>query len=462
MKPRWLLIAMAATTAITWILLGFRIPLLQRLPGGWFWKLHDTPLEMLPLIGVTLSGAAVVWFVLRYPKRVAINVMLLVLLGYGAQLALAFAEGRGIDGLRDRLVETGHADFAVFAATRTDLWEVATEYETVIEQGELAGYAKTKPPGTALFFMTSQSISAWFGPTATVGERFRTLVYPLLCYLALIPLFVLSRRLLPEELSLWPCILYVVLPNVTLITLHLDQVLYPTLFLVLAWLVVAAHEDKSVPLALLAGVAAYLTLFFSFSLLAACLLLFLFVVFRELRGGGERSNLTEGLRGTIAFGAGLVGAWLVGRVVLGYEPVERFRNAIEQHEAFKGWEGGFGPALYWAASNWLELALWIGWPVALLCIGRLRFAVVETMRNRARTVDTLGVALACTLLILGLFGRTQGEVARLWLFLGGVLVIGAACAIADVFSTRRKTALALIVALQWVTVLLTKRFQDFW
>jgi hypothetical protein len=126
MKPRRLLIAMAATTAITWVVLGFRIPLLQRLPGGWFWKLHDTPLEMLPLIGVTLSGAAVVWFVLRYPERIAVNLTLLVLLGYGAQLGLAFAEGRGVDGLRDRLVETGHADLAVFAATRTDLWEVAT------------------------------------------------------------------------------------------------------------------------------------------------------------------------------------------------------------------------------------------------------------------------------------------------------------------------------------------------
>jgi hypothetical protein len=316
--------------------------------------------------------------------------------------------------------------------------------------------------------MTSQSISAWFGPTATVGERFRTLVtfaawvYPLLCYLALIPLFVLSRRLLPEELSLWPCILYVVLPNVTLITLHLDQVLYPTIFLVLAWLVVAAHEDGNRLAAFLAGVTAYLALFFSFSLLAACLLLLLFVVFRELRGRRERSAMTEALRGMAAFAAGLVGSWLVGRLVLGYAPVIRFRNAIEQHESFKGWEGGVGSMLYWAASNWLELALWIGWPVALLALGHVRGGIVESIRNRARAVDTFGVALGCTLLILGLFGRTQGEVARLWLFLGGVIVVGAACAIVDVFSVRRKTVLVLIVASQWVTILLTKRFQDFW
>jgi hypothetical protein len=383
-------------------------------------------------------------------------------------MAIAFAEGRGIDGLRDRLVETGHSDFTVLAATRTDMWEVATRYEAVIGEGELAGYAMTKPPGSLLFFMASQEVSAWFGPAETVQDRFRTLVtfagyvYPLICYLALFPLFWLSRRLLGEQSALWPCVLYVFLPNVVLMTLHLDQVWYPTLFLLLTSLAIASHDKQSGSLSLLAGVAVYLAMFFSFSLLAACGLLAVFIVLRELHGDRKLPATAIGLRWFVSFLAGLAGSWALGRLVLNYDPVERFRNAMEQHQGFKGWEGGFGPTVYWAGSNWLEYASWIGWPVVLLFLGHLWSATRETVRNRARPVDTLGVAAGCTLLFLGLFGRTQGEVARLWLFLGGVVCIGACCTIADRFGPRFKRLLTVIVAVQWVTILLIKRFQDFW
>jgi hypothetical protein len=71
-KTKLLLSAIGVCTAAAWISLRFEIPLLQRLPG-WFWKLHDTPFENpLPLVGVTLLGGAVVWHVLRHPKRLTV------------------------------------------------------------------------------------------------------------------------------------------------------------------------------------------------------------------------------------------------------------------------------------------------------------------------------------------------------------------------------------------------------
>jgi hypothetical protein len=365
-------------------------------------------------------------------------------------------------------VTTGHADFTVIAATRTDMWEVATRYETVVDEEQLAGYALTKPPGSLLFFMATQRLSGRFGPAATVRERFRTLVtfaswvYPLLCSLALLPLFWLSSRLLDEDSRLLPCVLYVLLPNVALMTLHLDQVAYPTLFLVLAGLAVASYDRGSWPLSLLAGVTAYLALFFSFSLLAACVLIAVFVLLRELRGERRLSTTAARAKWSSAFVAGLAVSWLSGRLVLDYDPIERFRNAMEQHRLFKGWEGGLGSTLYWAGSNWLELAFWIGCPVALLYLDHLWRASRETARNRARPADTFGVAVGCTLLLLGLFGRTQGEVARLWLFLGGAIGVGVCRAIVHRFGPWQRSAFAAVAAVQWVTVLLIKRYQDFW
>jgi len=461
--------AVGLCTAVAWISLWFEFPLLQRMPGGWFWKFHDTPLESpIFLVGVTLLGGLALWHVVRFPKRVAVNLMLLVVCGYGAQLGIAFAEGRGIDGLRDRLVTTGHSEFAVIAATRTDLWEVATRYEAVVDEERLAGYTLTKAPGSLLFFMTTQRISGWFGPTGTVGERFRTFVtfasyvYPLICYLALIPLFWLSASLLDEESRWLPCVLYILLPNVALMTLHLDQVLYPTLFLSLLALVASSYERGSWRLSLLAGITAFLALFFSLALLAAGALAAIFVTLRELQGKRRLLTTVDGAKWLGAFAAGMAGSWLLGLFALGYDPVERYRSALAAHVSFKAWEGGIGPTLYWAASNWLEFAFWIGCPIALLFLFQLPRAARENLGGRSGPADSFAVAVACTLLLLGLFGRTQGEVARLWLFLGGPVGIVVGRAIADRFRPRLRPVLVAVVALQWVTILLIKRFQDFW
>jgi hypothetical protein len=79
--------------------------------------------------------------------------------GYLFQEGLAWSEGRGLNGLRDRMVTSGHAEFATVAVQQRSLWSVLTHYEQKVEGGELLRYAHSKPPGQLLFYMATERIS---------------------------------------------------------------------------------------------------------------------------------------------------------------------------------------------------------------------------------------------------------------------------------------------------------------
>ena len=92
-------------------------------------------------------------------ERYRFKLLLLFLLGVSLQFGFAFIEERGLDAIRDRMVDTGHAEFATIAVQQDSLLYVASHYESLIESGQLGEYAPSKPPGTLLFYMVTEKLA---------------------------------------------------------------------------------------------------------------------------------------------------------------------------------------------------------------------------------------------------------------------------------------------------------------
>ena len=95
----------------------------------------------------------------------------------------------------------------------------------------------------------------------------------------LIPVWVLGRSIAGEKQAITACLLYLCIPSVNLITLHLDQVLFPFLAIFPVVLIVRSCILRSTALAILSGITLYIAVYFSFGLFfVAPIIMMVFVV----------------------------------------------------------------------------------------------------------------------------------------------------------------------------------------
>jgi hypothetical protein len=463
--------------------LAWRLPLFDRLPG-WFFTTRATVIRapyFVLLAAVPLVSLVAARWSRRRPWAA---VALLVAGGFVFQQALAWSEARGLDGMRDRIVRSGHAEFADAAVSQRSVWYVITRYEDKVQGGELGRYPHSKPPGTLVAYMVTERLSRLFAATSSREQRLAALrttaaiAWPLVCYLVLVPLYALARRLADDNIARLACGLYLVVPSVALITLHTDQFLFPLLGVTAVWAATAAAARRSVTGLTLAGAALWVAGFFTFPLLllapvaAACAWLAARAPGAGAPGadrtnaGARRSAawtpLTSALVVVVCLAAGFVIGAVAFRLVLGYDLLVRLADARRFNADWKGWEGGAFQTLYFAWTNLLEFALWIGVPMAALSFGRMGRAVRQAASGRA---DGLAVPALAVLLVFGyltFFGQTKAETARLWLFMVPFCAVMAADEIRLRYPGRSASAaVVLVLVLQWLTVVLTKTGQDF-
>jgi hypothetical protein len=110
-------------TGLHWLILALRIPVLDSLPY-WKFTLRLTPVN---LAWITLAfmafGFAVVLSLSK--ANYALKLAVIIILGATIQFSLAYSKGEGLDGLRSRIVTSGHAEFARVAVRQSSLWYAA-------------------------------------------------------------------------------------------------------------------------------------------------------------------------------------------------------------------------------------------------------------------------------------------------------------------------------------------------
>ena len=468
-RARALILLIVVGSVGQWLILSLRLPFFESL-SGWFWKGHYTPLHApMVLAFPVLSAAGVMALIHRHPNRTRLHLLLLVLLGYVLQAGFAAAEGRGLEALRDRMRAGGPSEFARIAADRPSPWRVATRYEEVLKTGEIPDsvYLKTKPPGTLLLYILAERCTgAFFRGEASADERrlnlatFASYTFPLLACLAIVPLYWLSKMLLGKEAALLAPLLFLFAPSVILITLSLDQAVFPTILLTSVGLSVHAVIRDNVRIGFLSGIAVFLATFVSFSLIPAPALAILFALSFLVRHGPEQASVRRVGRFVLAFFAGIGVTSIAFKLLFGYDAVSRFQNSMVVHVTTKYYNPSLRTTLLYAVLNCLEFAWWIGLPIAALALAGVTISLRRLAGSRPATMDRFCLALVATVLLLGLFGKTKGESARLWLSLVPLACLMAARAWPVPCFRSFRGFLYLIATLQFLSVLFFKLYQD--
>lgn len=440
---------------------------------GWFWIRHLKPLPwfrlILPLAALACLAA---YHVNRFPRRQAANLLLLVLLGYCLQMGFGLMEGRGIDGVRDRVIKTGHAGFAVAALQAPSMSEVASRYESLLSERRIPFYpCSTKPPGQLLFYMLTERISRPFAGLlprhSSPLDRLRTFAtwfFPLLSYLTLIPLLWLSRMLIPERQANHSLLLYLFVPSVTLMTLHLDQCLYPPITVTAVAFFALALKRRSILPALVSGALLYLGLFVSFSLVSVLAVTVIGSALSLLLGphSPDRKSPFSGFLRTLGFFVlGFLALYVFLRLVWHYEPMTRYRNAMLFHQQWKLLRWDFSSTVRYGFLNMVEFAFWTGLPAMFLFLSDLFRSARAGLDRKLSLAGAFSLSLFASILLMALFGRTVGEAARLWLFIVPLVLIPAARELHRTWNLRKNLGVAVVVLLQLLTILIIKRYQDF-
>lgn len=457
---------MMILAGIHWAVLALEIPILDALPE-WKYKLRFTPIDLI-WVAIAFAALGSAWIVARSRLRLAIKLGLLVLLGTTIQYGFAFSKGQGLDGIRDRMVNAGHAEFAKASVEQPgDILWVLQNYEEVAAK-EKYGYIGSKPPGTFLFYLLFEQVSHAIFPATNHVERLENLrtfaswTWPLISYLVIIPLFFLARELTQDEsLALFVCVLYLSLPSVTLITLHTDQVIYPLMAVATALLGILAYRRDHFLLAVLCGAALYIAVYFSFGLTVVGAFLLLPVLI--LSFDGMKVSIRQVVRYTVGIFLGGILLHTLAVVFLKYDIATRYANAWANHLAWKGWENNLETLIHFGMTNLIEFSVWIGLPLTLLFLASLYDSAQRLFTRRPVASVFLNLILAGIFIFLLIFGKTKAETARLWLFLVPFICISASSFIQQRNWSNRDASIfkAILVSLEISTTYFVVHYQDF-
>lgn len=454
---------MAGMAALYWAILVSRLPVFNMI-SGYFWHfmqfVDKPPGSLWLIVPLTLIAAAGLWLIHKFINRKAVVLCALILLGYLLHLGIGFLDGQGIDGFRARLLTFGHAEFVKLACTEPSLEAITTDYESFLDINPNIRYAPTKPPGQLLFYVLSQKVTEVISPSESYQKRvlklslFVSLVWPLLAFMVVWPLYYVARRIYDHETAVMSGILFLFIPSVMLVILHLDQVLYPILFVMTILFAVKAGRESNHALAVINGIFIYLSLYVSFSLIVAWpVTLALLAMYSQTKFRWRGMALS--VIGTLVM-HGLF--YLLFR----YDAIERYTDAMMYHQAWKLWQPGISESMKYGLLNLTEYFCWMGLPLATLFVVSLAKPARNLAARRFNEIQWFSIIAVMALAGMAFLGQTKGEVARLWIFMTPLVCMVAAAEIKRRFPLRYDKMILFTIALQFVTIMLMKHIQDFW
>ncbi|MBI9043046.1 MAG: hypothetical protein JEZ06_01100 [Anaerolineaceae bacterium] len=446
-----------------WIILIFQIQFMVAIP---YWTWHFDPKETinwLAVLGMLVCTICFLYMVLKDHKQVKRNILLLILLGIVLQVGIGFAEGEGFKSLSSQELRSGHKVYLEHAVDNPDWQHIVRNYEDAYGWNVFLG---TKPPGVILTYILSQKLSNLINPVSNYADRlirlstFNSFFFPIISFLIVIVLYCFSKSYFEEAFRLFPAIIFLFLPNVILMALELDQVIFPLCFFM--GLVVTGQLIKTQRMgyAFLLGIYLYLANYLTFSMLPLVLMAGLWISLDYIFNRNERSFM-QLLKQAALVILGFIILFILFKIALNYDPLVRFQNAMNNHTHIKEYQSGFKQLLDALYLNNLEISAWIGFPIAILVLMRLVRSIYAIFKCFISRMDVLSLAFLLTYAFLNLVGQTRGEVGRLWLFLTPLFAIFAAYELVNIFKNKQ-AGLVYLTVIQFATLFLTFYFQDFW
>jgi hypothetical protein len=456
-----ILVASATALAFVWI-----VPAKGVMPLSWAFG-RGADRAVLPAIVLVLLGAGAPLAYRFVRGSAATWQRLLATFAFGVTLyhAVALAEGRGIEPLKETVWKSGHAEFLRIARDEK-LDGLVGGYETMAVERKWR-FPRSKPPGCLAFYrgitwLADSELGVGLGrawapraPQIARDDRITGValtLFPLLTMLAIFPLWGMVRLLAGSHEADLAAMLYVVTPSVLLVTNHLDAALYPLCGVASAALALWGTRQRRVWAVFAGGAVLSTGIFVTFSLLPLVPLVGLMPLCDALiaaRGGDRvRRRALRGIALGLVFAAGLVAVHAPLVLGLHYDVVARFRDAALYHAQW--WHS----AEPWVIGSPLQFFLWVGVPTT---------AAFFVRAVRADWSQTAYVVLATILLmtVTNAIGNARAESQRLWLMFVPFVCAGAAPTLARWEDDEGRWVVPLFLALEVATALLLKASYTF-
>jgi len=454
-------------SAIHAIILAFRLPVLESLPG-WVWCSTDNAIHAYwPFVFTLAIPLAALTSLLRTKTNKRFGpLVLIVFVAISLQVGFSLLEGRGIEGLRKNATLSGHSEFFDLASRVDGVGSFVSSYERRVVTGQFGNYCRSKPVGTPLLYIANQRIASLFIEHDNLPDRcnwartFASIAWPCLSALVIFPIFGLVAMVTSHRVALTTCTLYALIPSVNLVTLHTDGVFYPTLFVTTLFIAALAKRTQSPWIAWLSGALAVFCCFFSVGLAPVLPLGLVLLWFAE----ADCSRIALGISRTrlaCYWGAGVLASWALILCLSGMELLTVTRRCLSHHASWLGCGPSITTMAYSGMLNILEFSLWTGIPVFMLALFTLTRFSSDLKQTRRRSACTLVFATFLSLAFMAFFGQTTGEVNRLWLYMVPLVCMAAAIELSRLPRQKGHWALWSILLAQLTLTTLTKAFQDF-
>lgn len=478
---KFLIFSISAVSITHWINLYFQFAWFVNIPS-WYWVFILRPWSIYDVFYISLSVfllSLAAWLSLK-KKRLLAALFVIFVAGWALQLGIGFLEGEEITSFKNRYLNTYHAGYLKFASSNDyPLLENIQNYDHNFPNL----FTRTKPPGLMTIYLSLERLVNGNPSDSGLSNEVRfqrladtiVVVFPLLGSATALLLYAFSKRFLQFQHNwqhLLPSTLYILSPNIVLLSLFADQALYPALFLSGTWLIFILFRNNSGIRVFFLGVILFIYSFFAFTMLPLFFLAAIYLVLLWWQSPKQYRIFDQIKQGTI-FLLGVVIAYFLFRWLLNYDVITRFSEMYTINHGMDFYErvgleipnenvsivlrlNQIFNALW---RNNLEFATTVGVGIYILFLVYGIRLTIHAIKRKLESDDIFLASLFFAFILLNLSGATQGEVGRLWMFWVPMIVLFAAKEASKSFK-HPALASAGLVTIQLITILLTFHYQD--
>ena len=241
------------------------------------------------------------------------------------------------------------------------------------------------------------------------------MLLPLLGGLAVWPLFAFAKRVSNSTVAAITVMVFPVLPLFALWMSQWDQV-YPLLLFVGLYFAHTGLEKNSWWRIFAAGVPLSIASFFSVGNVVLMVIVGLYgLAWLWFQRASLRPSFSRSLRLAVTFILGCVSIWLLYWLFYGVNPISVISTGSRL--AFESTTGTRSYGL-WLLGNPIDFAVFLGLPIVILLLYNLIKRIPFPKSLLPIASATFG-----TLILLWLSGIVRGEVGRLWMYFGPLVVL---------------------------------------
>jgi Dolichyl-phosphate-mannose-protein mannosyltransferase len=246
------------------------------------------------------------------------------------------------------------------------------------------------------------------------------MLIPLIGALAVWPMYAVGKRIVGSNAALIAAALFPIMPLFAMWPTQWDQI-YPLLLFSGLYFMHTGLESKSMRRIFLAGIPLSIATFFSVgnSVLIAIVALYGLIQYLSI-SSSLRLSISRSLLLAVSFVLGCASIWISYALIYHVNPIEVLSTGSRL--AFESTTGNRS-YLLWLLWNPIDFAIFLGIPIVVLLILNWQKILRPPRRLLPLVVSTFVVFL-----LLDLSGIVRGEVGRLWMYFGPLMLLTVAAA----------------------------------